>query len=75
MVRANGAMFGKNLAGEGPKTPFHAVADNRIADLAADRESHAPLRVAILAIPDEQDEGVRRGPPADVGSQEIASFA
>jgi len=54
---------------------LHAIADDGIADLLADRIANPLERIAVLAVTDEEDEAGRRSAPAGVRREKIRAFA
>ena len=64
----------QDFAGERPEAPFHAVADDGLADFLADREADAHLLVAVGAIAYEEHESRSRGSPSGIGREEIRAF-
>jgi hypothetical protein len=73
MVGPGKARLREDLAGEGPETALHPIANHRSADLLRDRdpEPHRPVVVAALA--DEEDEAGHGRSPAAIGGEEIGA--
>ena len=63
------------LARKLAKAALHAIADDGIADLLADRVADPFQRIAILAVTDEEDETRRRRAPTGIRSKKIRALA
>jgi len=66
---------GDDLARKLAEAPLHAIANDGVADLLADRIANPLERIAILPVTNEKDETRRRCPPAGVRSEEIRALA
>ena len=73
MVRAGQAECREKLASERSETTLHPVANDRIADLARDREADSKRRVPVTAWADEQNEAGHRSTPTRIGEEEIGA--
>jgi hypothetical protein len=74
MIRAGKAFARHKLAGERPEATLHAVADDSAADLLGDSEADTHLRIAILAVADEQDETGRARPQPAIRGEKVRSL-
>jgi hypothetical protein len=63
------------LARKLAETALHAVADDGIADLLANRIADALQRISVLAVTDEEDKARRRRAPTGVRSEKIRALA
>jgi hypothetical protein len=75
MIRTDVAGRRDDFAGKLSETALHAISNDRPADLLADREAHALLQIAVLAITYEKDESRRRCAQTAVRSEKIRAFA
>ena len=57
------------------KAALHAIADDGIADLLADRIADPLQRIAVFPVTDEEDEARRRRAPTGVRSEKVRAFA
>ena len=73
MVRAGQAEGWQEFASERAQAPFHSVANDRIADLARDREADPKRRIPVTAWTDEQNEAGHRSTPTRIGEEEIGA--
>jgi hypothetical protein len=74
MVRAGNAKLRKEFAGKLAEASLHAIADNSVADLAADRITHALLGCAVGTIADEQDKTGHGRTLAGVGGKKVGAL-
>ena len=74
VIRAGKTHRGNELAGERPEAALHPVANDRAADLFGDGESDPHRAIAVLAIPDQQDEAGRGRAPAAVRGEEVGAL-
>jgi hypothetical protein len=75
MIRTDVPGRGNDFPGKFAEAALHAIANDRSADFLADRESHALLRIAVLAITYEKDESGRRCAQTGVRGEKIRAFA
>ena len=57
------------------EAPLHAVANDGLADLLADRIANPLERIAVFAVTNEKDETRHRCAPTGVRSEEIRALA
>src|SRR5262249_2935449 len=71
MIGAGDSLAWQQFARQCPEPPLHAVADDGAADLPGDGDAEPHLRLAVLAIADEEDEAGHRRSSSLVRRQEI----
>jgi hypothetical protein len=74
MIGAGNTFRRHDLAGEFAEAAFHAVADDRAADLFGDGEADAHRGVRILAVADEKQEAGCGNARAAVGGDEVSAL-
>ena len=75
VIGAGNPRFGEHQPCELTKSPFHPIADDRIADLLGNGEAEAKRGIAVVARTDEQHEPSHRRASAAVRGQEIRAAA
>ena len=66
---------GNDFASKFTEAALHAIANDGIADLLADRIANPLQRIAVFPVTDEQDKARRRRAPTGVPSEEVRAFA
>ncbi|KQS49146.1 hypothetical protein ASG20_08790 [Sphingomonas sp. Leaf198] len=74
MIGPSNAAFRQQLARQRPQPPFHAVADDGVADLLGDGEADSHRLVTVIAGAHEQDESRHRCALPRIRREKIAAL-
>src|SRR5688572_6318529 len=75
MIGAGYALLRQDRAGEGAEAAFHAVADDRSADLLGDGETDALGGIGVSAVANQQDKARHGCATACIGREKVGALA
>jgi hypothetical protein len=74
MIRPGNSEVGEQVARKRPKSPFHAIANHRIADFLGHGEADSHCAVAVVAMANQENEARHGGALAAIRGEEVGPF-